>query len=252
MTRSRAFLLALALAFGAVLATGAARAQAASQCSVPSSLPQPRMLKVDPDEINRRSPDYYALALSWSPAFCAGPAGHAAASRFQCADNAFAMVVHGLWGQSAQSRGAQGHPRHCARSLVDRDTVARTLCTMPGVQLIQGEWQKHGTCTDMDAPTYFARTRALWEGLHKPDIATLAGADGTLSAGAITRALVEANRPAGLFADAVAVQAGRGNTFAEVLVCYDLAFHFTACHLNKADDSRRLRVILPMEKNTPQ
>ena len=42
--------------------------------------------------------DYYVLALSWSPSYCAGEAGQN--DQQQCAPGRrFAFVVHGLWPQ---------------------------------------------------------------------------------------------------------------------------------------------------------
>lgn len=253
---------------GAVLlacAVPGATARAQDRCTLPSAIAAPRIIAAD--TVVRRAPDYYALALSWSPAYCAKPVcddGAAAckrihgrrgyrtsdASGFQCEDNSFALVVHGLWGQNARSRGAKGQPRHCDASPVSADTLAKTLCTVPGVKLIQDEWQKHGTCTGMTEQDYFARTRALWGELVKPDLAALAGADGTTTAGAIAAALVKANRRSGLFAEAVAIPPQPENEFSEVLVCYDLAFHFTACAVNTLDDGQRLRVTPPRKKTS--
>src|SRR3546814_1587903 len=63
--------------------------------------------------------DFYMLAFSWSPAFCATDAG--ARSPGQCRDNAFGWVVHGLWPQYA--KGPQGRQAEGLAALADRKST---------------------------------------------------------------------------------------------------------------------------------
>jgi ribonuclease T2 len=39
---------------------------------------------------------------------------------------------------------------------------------MPGKQLIQHEWQKHGTCGSMSVQDYFGAIEKLYNGLEVP------------------------------------------------------------------------------------
>src|SRR5437870_5423317 len=66
--------------------------------------------------------DYYVLSLSWSPEFCAGPAGERDAE--QCSEGRrYAFVVHGLWPQYER-----GFPQACAApSPVSSGIVERML-----------------------------------------------------------------------------------------------------------------------------
>src|SRR5215510_13801021 len=82
-------------------------AQAQETCHLPPSIPKASLQGVDCKNI--RTPDYYALALSWSPQHCA--TNHGTDRRFQCEDNQFDFVVHGLWGQEKDGHGKCGHPR---------------------------------------------------------------------------------------------------------------------------------------------
>jgi ribonuclease T2 len=105
--------------------------------------------------------DFYILSFSWSPAFCAGPAGRRAT--LQCRDNSFGWIVHGLWPQYAERRakqdnGGQRWPQYCAPVQPVPETVLRRhLCSSPDPRLMQCEWAKHGSCSDFDSPAaYFA------------------------------------------------------------------------------------------------
>src|SRR5882757_8756247 len=80
--------------------------------------------------------DYYLLALSWAPNYCAGhPSDHSSECRI---GGHTAFVLHGLWPQA--SRG-----------------------------LIQHEWQKHGTCTGLAAQDYFAKVEQVYKNVHVPE-----------------------------------------------------------------------------------
>lgn len=196
----------------------------AQQCAVPANVPRTRPTPVDYRN-EKVATDYYALALSWSPQFCNSGAGKNPRNRWQCEDNRFGFVVHGLWPQSARARRNDEHPRHCkAPEIVPARTLRPYLCMMPGAQLIQDEWVKHGTCAWPNADAYLQQTSKLWNALKLPD---LAGGDTT--AGQIRRQIVEANRAAGLRPEHVQIRVNGQNQFTEAMVCYDRQFRFTAC-----------------------
>lgn len=215
-------------------------AHAQETCQLPSSIPKPSLQGVDCK--NDSTPDYYALALSWSPHYCATSRGPT--DKFQCQDNQFGFVVHGLWAQDNEGRGKCGHPRNCAKSLVDKATIRETLGIVPSVHLIQGEWQKHGTCTSFKTPrAYFGKIRELWGQLTKPDIRKLADEKGNaLTAGDLATAFVEANSAQQLSEQSVVVRVGSGNSFSELLVCYDLDLRPTACRVGRTPSTQKIRV----------
>jgi ribonuclease T2 len=92
--------------------------------------------------------DYYVLALSWSPTFCAShPTGHA-----ECGHRR-GFVVHGLWPRYAGG----GSPEHCgAGDALDADTVELARPAMPDERLIRHEWVVHGSCSGLSPHDYFA------------------------------------------------------------------------------------------------
>jgi ribonuclease T2 len=105
-----------------------------------------------PDFVNKKPADYYMPSLTWSPVFCTTSAGKSAANKFQCKENSFGMAVHGLWPQSSTAKNDRQHPRNSHTTTpIAAATLRQHLCTIPGVQLEQDEWAKHGTCA-FDSP----------------------------------------------------------------------------------------------------
>lgn len=106
--------------------------------------------------------DYWVLSLSWSPQYCAS---QSRAEPSQCGESRrYGFVVHGLWPQYER-----GFPRACGRvSELPRSLIDRLLPIMPSVGLIRHEWREHGSCSGLDAATYFGRIEKLWNGLRIP------------------------------------------------------------------------------------
>ena len=176
------------------------------------------------DGVNKIPAAYFLLSLSWSPQFCTTSAGKSAKNRFQCQENSFGMVVHGFWPQAAGVTGGNGQPRNCKPTTpIPQDILRKHLCTVPGIQLMQDEWAKHGTCA-FDAPErYLDRIEALVGALHIPALQTLGTA---LHAKDVIAAFVNANP--GLTADAVQLKV-TARQLEEVHVCYDMNFQFRRC-----------------------
>ncbi|MDH2433911.1 hypothetical protein QCD60_15200 [Pokkaliibacter sp. MBI-7] len=211
----------------------------ADSCRVPAHIPETRVVKVD-CQVDAPVTGY-VLALSWSPAFCDSAAGQRGSNDFQCRDNQFRWVVHGLWPQNFDSKGARcSQPRHCQATQVDASTVRDNLCIMPGVQLIQGEWQKHGSCA-FDAPAdYFSEIQQLWQRIQRPPLEPLA-AGGRISTAAIKQAFIALNP--GLGRDDMLVQAGKNNRFNEIFICLDKQGQFRRCNGNGVPDHVLLQLV---------
>jgi ribonuclease T2 len=92
--------------------------------------------------------DYYVLALSWAPTFCASHP----ADRAECGLRR-GFVAHGLWPQYAGGGG----PEHCSGAdALDQETVEHARAAMPDERLIHHEWVVHGTCSGLTPHDYFA------------------------------------------------------------------------------------------------
>jgi ribonuclease T2 len=103
--------------------------------------------------------DFYLLALSLHPAFCAD--GH---SRMpECtARTPRPLVLHGLWPENLKP-GA--YPHDCpAPALALESTLAAELeGFMPGMRagLHEHEWRKHGACSGLDDDVYYRHALEL-------------------------------------------------------------------------------------------
>ncbi|HHF4963493.1 ribonuclease HI [Haemophilus influenzae] len=127
---------------------------------------------------NAKAPvDYYMLALSWSPGFCDIQREKYGdqlpySSQYQCGNNrTFGWVVHGLWPQNANARAVSDHPRFCKGDLpaLPKGLLAQYLAISPSEQLLQGEWEKHGSCAFDSAQQYFAKEQELFNALKLPN-----------------------------------------------------------------------------------
>ena len=108
--------------------------------------------------------DFYVLALSWSPGFCA--TGGADKAREQCqAGRGLGFVVHGLWPQYEQ-----GFPSDCEGAGRPLSSVALEAARglFPSEGLARHEWRKHGTCTGRSPQDYFADVRMARESVTIP------------------------------------------------------------------------------------
>lgn len=158
--------------------------------------------------------DFYVLALSWSPGFCA--TNDNAEDRDQCRTGAgLGFVVHGLWPQNER-----GFPTDCgpAGRTPSRQALEQAAGLFPDDGLARYQWRKHGTCSGLSPTDYFAATRAARQAVAVP--ASFAQPQGrqTWTPIDLERAFVAANP--GLRADMMSVLCRR-DTFVEVRICFD-------------------------------
>ena len=107
--------------------------------------------------------DFYVLSLSWSPGFCATPAGRG--DTMQCGgQRKYGFVMHGLWPQYE----GKGWPEDCTTERVDNATVQSMLSIMPSPKLVEHEWEKHGTCSGLDAKDYFEEATEAFHSVAIP------------------------------------------------------------------------------------
>lgn len=181
-------------------------------------------------QVSRGAPpgdfDFYVLALSWSPGFCALEGR--AERRKQCAAGTrYAFVVHGLWPQFER-----GYPRECALdSSTPRNPPRRAMAVAASVFPEQGlarhQWRVHGTCSGHTPEGYFretARARAL---VTVPQALQGLQTDRRVSPQAVENAFIAANprlRP-----DMIATSCERGR-LREIRICMERDLSdFRAC-----------------------
>lgn len=183
--------------------------------------------------------DYYILALSWNAAWCAVTGDARGAD--QCDPrHDIGFVLHGLWPQRER-----GWPRDCdtdarAPSRTQADAMADI---MGSGGLAQYQWRKHGRCSGLGAPDYFALARAAYGQIRQPALLTQVREPLRLDPSVIEAAFVAANP--GLDPAAVVVTC-RDGMIDEVRVCLTKALTPRACSAEVARDCRGRAILTPM------
>ena len=177
--------------------------------------------------------------LSWSPYHCSTTSKDEGWDyRFQCKQNQFGFVVHGLWPQAADARSVREQPRNCRQGEALPPALVRAnLCTVPGAALMQHEWQSHGTCGWQEPQAYFAKIQEL---AQRYKLSAMRLPAGPVSAGDVRKAVMASN-PALLRPQHVGIRIKRGS-LQEAYICLDLKFAPTACGGRQIPDHVRMDV----------
>ena len=133
--------------------------------------------------------DYYVLALSWSPNWCALE-GDARRSP-QCDDaQDHGWIMHGLWPQFHR-----GYPSYCRTVEIppSRGMTAAMADIMGTPGLAWHQWKKHGSCTGLSAQRYYATSRAAYETVVRPPVFRKVKTDIRLPASVVEDAFAKAN-----------------------------------------------------------
>ncbi|AXQ29545.1 ribonuclease T(2) [Solimonas sp. K1W22B-7] len=171
--------------------------------------------------------DYWILALSWSPEYCASSSSN---GDTQC-ERAYQFVVHGLWPQYEI-----GFPRDCGRTkAVPGRLVERMLPLMPSERLIEHEWRKHGACSGLDVQEYFLQTERARRRIVIPDAYAAPDKPIVSNVAEIERRFMQANP--GLQSDGIALSC-KSRWLSEVRICLDQDFGFRACGRDVGDRCR--------------
>jgi ribonuclease T2 len=183
--------------------------------------------------------DFYVLALSWSPSFCEASGERGTPPQQQCGARPYSFVVHGLWPQYEK-----GFPEFCQYPAprLDRNIVSSMLDLMPATRLIFNEWDKHGTCSGLNARGYFETIRKARAQVKIPDAYLDPKQILTVTPDEVEEAFVEANP--GLTRDAIAVTCG-SRRLDEVRICMGKDLRFRSCPEIDARACRRDKVVMP-------
>ncbi|TDL81438.1 ribonuclease T2 family protein [Meridianimarinicoccus aquatilis] len=133
--------------------------------------------------------DYYVLALSWSPSWCAREGDDREADQCE-AHHDYGWVLHGLWPQYEY-----GWPENCPTT-----KAAPTRRQNDAMVDIQGsgglaayQWRKHGRCTGLSGRDYHALARVAYESVNRPDVLRRLTDPVRLPASVIEDAFLEVN-----------------------------------------------------------
>lgn len=94
---------------------------------------------------------------------------------------------------------------------------------MPDEDLMQAEWEKHGSCYFSTATDYFDTIEYLFNQLRIPDIRSMQKPTFSI----IKNAFLQLNTK--LFASAIHVSMDQYGQLDEIRLCYDLNYKFTGC-----------------------
>jgi ribonuclease T2 len=161
--------------------------------------------------------DYYLLTLSWSPEFCHSPAH---ADKPECQSGHHGFIVHGLWPQYVN-----GYPENCstAPGLANPSEVADI---MPDTWLVDHEWKTHGTCSGLDAESYFKLLRQAFTSVKVPGKLVAPQQSFSLPPQHIKSAFVQSNP--NLSAEDMTVSCGN-NYLTAVSICMTKDLKATTC-----------------------
>ncbi len=156
--------------------------------------------------------DYYLLALSWSPTWCALEGDDRGSPQCDPAKD-YAFVLHGLWPQYEE-----GWPSYCRTTQRDpsrgQTAAMEDIMGAPGTAWYQ--WKKHGRCAGLSADTYFETARDAYDSITVPPVFAQMVKDYKLPAAVVEEAFLEANP--GLTRDMLTVTCKAGR-IQEVRVC---------------------------------
>ncbi|NRB16549.1 MAG: ribonuclease T2 [Rhodobacteraceae bacterium] len=133
--------------------------------------------------------DYYVLALSWSPNWCALE-GDARGSDQCDARHDYGWTLHGLWPQFHR-----GWPTYCRSSVAppSRQMSAEMSGIMGSASLAWHQWKKHGTCSGLAAQDYYALMRQAYASISRPTVFRKLDKGITLPVSLIEDAFLQAN-----------------------------------------------------------
>lgn len=153
--------------------------------------------------------DFYVLALSWSPDYCATKGDPQ-----QCGSGRqLGFVLHGLWPQYEK-----GWPASCASEAFDPKMQKQFPDLYPSTKLYTHEWEKHGTCSGLTQVKFHQLASDLKASVAVPAAYSKPTKPLRTTVAELKQAFVKTN--AGMTEAAVAPTcSGSGRFLQEVAVC---------------------------------
>jgi len=176
--------------------------------------------------------DYWVMALSWSPDYCATNDYEDAQ---QCSiGKQLDFVLHGLWPQYED-----GWLSYCTEEPYDYELEVEYAGLYPNDNLFSHEWEKHGTCSGLTPAGYFAWSETFKQNLAIPPEYDSPQEPFRTDAASLQAAFVLSNTTFSENSFAVYCS-GSGRFLKEIYVCYEKDGDPRACSrdiLNKAAKS---------------
>ncbi|APX12730.1 ribonuclease T2 family protein [Tateyamaria omphalii] len=156
--------------------------------------------------------DYYVLSLSWSPNWCAYE-GDARGSDQCDTRHDYGWILHGLWPQYHR-----GYPEYCPTAeRPPSRAMTRDMADIMGTSgLAWHQWKKHGVCSGLSAPAYYALSRDAYGRVVRPEVFRKLDKTVKLPASVVEEAFLQANP--GMGADGVTITCREGH-IQEARIC---------------------------------
>lgn len=166
--------------------------------------------------------DYYVLALSWSANWCAREGDDRQSPQCDPAAD-FGWIMHGLWPQYER-----GYPADCptTQRAPSRTSTAAMADVMGTAGLAWYQWNKHGVCSGLSAPDYFALARNAYAKIVRPPVLRRVQKPITLPASVIEAAFLRDNPT--LSADQITITCKQGY-IQEARICLTRDLEFRRC-----------------------
>lgn len=182
--------------------------------------------------------DYYVLSLSWSPNWCARDGD--ARNADQCHPrHDHGWTLHGLWPQYDS-----GYPEDCPapRSLDPSRAQSDAMTDIMGSGgLAWHEWKKHGRCSGLPGPAYYALSRDAYESVTRPVVLRQLDRPIHVPASVIEEAWLQANPD--MTANQITITCD-GDQIAEARICLTKDLNLRACGADVARDCRAQKALL--------
>lgn len=181
--------------------------------------------------------DYYVMALSWSPNWCALEGD--ARNSDQCdTRHDYGFILHGLWPQNEK-----GWPSYCRSNerAPSRSMTKAMTDIMGSGGLAWHQWKKHGTCSGLSARAYYETSRQAYTKIKRPEVLRKVSKTLQLPANVIEQAFLEANPT--LEPDQITVTC-KQNHIQEVRICLTKEFEFRRCGVDVIRDCRATKATL--------
>ena len=162
--------------------------------------------------------DYYTVAMSWSPSYCATHRDPAQCGR------GLGFVLHGLWPQHEA-----GYPQTCSTEKLPGAVKATYVSLYPSPKMIGHQWSKHGTCSGLDPAAYFSLSSKMKDQLAIPAAYQQPASPLRATPGELAQAFKAANP--GMVVNGVLPFCDNGGRFLrEVHACFDKGGRSRSCN----------------------
>jgi ribonuclease T2 len=165
--------------------------------------------------------DFYVMALSWSPDYCATKGGN---DQQQCnSGRKLGFVLHGLWPQYQK-----GYPSDCSTEKLSPSVKQQFSGLFPSDKLYDHEWEKHGTCSGKTPTEYLGLAKQLKDSVAVPTAYDHPRKPFRTTIPDLKNAIASAN--SGFTPDGIAPYcSGSGRFLQEVFFCYSKDGQAGAC-----------------------